>query len=178
MTAITNNNSIHSEKNQEGPITMSAAKIDEDHFAPVHFLDTAVLSTIFSFLPWHEVLNVRVCRRWKEAAVLAPIRELDVSRCEVGLDLPWITRSLSNIQSFKIDFSGRHETNFMFNPGEEAEAPPVELNPIQKLTNLQHLTLRYVHMDGKYPYIFKFKNLLSLDLEGSFRHRWDLNLLE
>lgn len=143
-----------------------------------------------SFLSWQEALNARACgRRWKRAAALAPVAELDVRHRDVGLDLPRIAGALPSVRSFRIDFGTSRTREFEIQDGDEAEPtlqfamadytppPEVDLEPIRRFAGLRHLALRQTRLNGKYPYIFQFKNLVSLDLLWNTRLKWDLELL-
>jgi len=154
-------------------------------------LDTDLLSIILAFLDWPEVLPARVCRQWSEAAKLANVTELNVRNRDIGLQLPWMSQSLANLESFKIDFGTSLSKDFDIQDGEEAEPtlrlptveegyePPaaVDLSPIQNFTGLQRLSLRQTRLNGKYPFLFQFKSLVSLDLLWNTRLKWDLDML-
>eukprot|EP00977_Amphora_coffeiformis_P008805 scaffold1992_cov187-Amphora_coffeaeformis.AAC.23 len=58
--------------------------------------DRTLVSTIFSYLRWQEVLNARVCRSWRISAKLTPVAEILVETDAVLRDLDWITKTLPN----------------------------------------------------------------------------------
>ena len=87
----------------------------------IELLDTDLLASIFSFLSWNEVLNARVCRRWKEAASVTPVTELFVKKREIGYDLPKISRSLPRIQKVRLYFRAQGSEEFDVADGEQAE---------------------------------------------------------
>jgi hypothetical protein len=155
--------------------------------------EVSTLAEIFSFLPWGEVMNMRcVCQRWKEAATVAPIKELVVDKREIGLALAELSNALPGIRAFKIDKNSRSLKDFIDNIDGDGAAgasfqsyvrggyrppPEVDLIHLQKFLGLQHLFLPQRNLRGSYPCIFRFQNLQSLDLLLNIRLVWDLELL-
>jgi hypothetical protein len=155
--------------------------------------EVSTLAEVFSFLPWGEVMNMRcVCQIWKEAATVAPIKELVVDKREIGLALAELSNALLGIRAFKIDENSKSLKDFIhIVHGEGAGAsfqsyvgggvytspPEVDLIHLHKFSGLQHLSLPQRSLRGSYPYIFRFQNLQSLDLLLNIRLVWDLELL-
>jgi len=155
--------------------------MDKTHSA-IELLGTDLLSTIFSFLGWAEVLNTRVCNScWREAAIVTPVAEIWIRKKEIARDLSWISRALPNTQAFKIA-----SDEIKFQHGEDSawsemiagdfQESRVDLSHIQNFRCLRHLVLQ-IDLNGKYPFIFQFEHLQRLDLRGNCRLKWDLEML-
>lgn len=155
----------------------------------VDLLDVDVLSTVLSFLHWTDVLNARVSRKWKSAAAMSPVKELNVKKPQIAVNLERISTALPGLDTLRFDFFFASSEQFYFIEGEDAEsglqlenlddAPPalVNLAPIQNFSRLQHLALRHTRLNGSYPYLFQLQNLRTLDLLLNRWLKWDLEML-
>lgn len=159
--------------------------VDND-MSGIGILGTDLLASVLSFLSWKEVLCVRVCQKWKEAALAAPLTEIFVNKRKIGLKLDWISRVLPRTQKLRFDQSLSASEEFHFAAGENAGLSvlsitsipsSVDLRPIENFSNLRHLVLHQTNLNGSYPFLFQFHNLESLDLTWNRRLKWDLSML-
>lgn len=164
-------------------------------------LEANVIATVLGYLCWKDILKARVCRKWKEAATITSVpetttkrgswevQELFVKDRDFGLALHWISVALPRIPVVNFDFSLGASKKFEIADGPDAELtlqidipgyhpePPVDLAPLANFRDLRHLYLSQTSLNGRYPFLFNFPRLETLDLLWNTKLKWDLEML-
>lgn len=170
---------------------------------PVDALEKDVLASILSYLTWKEILNARVCKKWKEAAKLTLVpesvtvesykierKEIYVKNYSIAKALTtWIVDALPRIQSINFDFNCHAKERFDFAEGEDpvlddpdpgmhpGPFPPVNIRQLANFHDLRQLYLMNMNLNGSYPFLFNFANLQTLNVSYNRRFKWNLDML-
>jgi len=153
-------------------------------------LDLDLLSTVFQFLHWEEILKARcVCQKWKQAAQLTcmPLNwsydkfgwkkynVLEVPR-EDATVLNWIGAALPRLPGIRLD-------KLLVAAGQDPEEEEIriehdpcylDLNILKNFRNLQFLSLTRLDLNGRYPFLFQFQSLQILNVSYNPNMKWDL----
>eukprot|EP00804_Cyclotella_cryptica_P007985 CCRYP_016011-RA/>CCRYP_016011-RA protein AED:0.38 eAED:1.00 QI:0/0/0/1/1/1/2/0/393 len=163
--------------------------------------DTNLLSGIFAFLHWKDILRSRVCRTWREAARLTDVPQsmsggtwqapdLNVKDREFAKALGWLSTELPKIPSVNILFNVCTTKAFEIADGENPDpkitppahivhpSGPVDISPVANFRHLRQLSICGASLNGSYPYLFKFPHLQTLELIDVRSLVWDLEMLQ
>ena len=165
-----------------------------------------LMSSIFEFLHWKEILRARVCCKWREAAKLTQVPEsitddgwrtpeLYVQNRNIAEALGWIADALPGMSAVIFDFGLKKSEEFDFATGEdplsvlepepfmgdilrpEVLPRPVDISSIANFRRIRKLVINQASLNGSYPYLFDFPNLRTLELCSIRRLRWNLDML-
>lgn len=159
--------------------------------------DPNILSRIFAFFNWKDILRSRVSRIWRQAAriTVVPksinnvchIPDLYVNNREFALALDWLSKELPMISSITVCFNVYTTKAFEIATGDNPKLPlaksasidpPVNLCSISNFRSLKHLSINRASFNGSYSYIFDFPELRTLELVDVGRLVWDLTMLQ
>ena len=164
----------------------------------VDMLDEDSLTLVLGFLRWTDILKARVCKKWREAARRTtvpqtkvewrtgnyPSFELLINNRKFANALSWISEALPLVPSLRFDFQISASKEFDIVDGEDSEPdtrfrrreglPPVDLTPISNFIGLKNLYFWSVDFNGRYPFLFNFRQLESLTILFGGMLKWDL----
>jgi hypothetical protein len=175
---------------------------DEDEtstVAAVVLNDADLLSNVFGYLHWKDILRARICVKWRQAARLTdvpesmsddivPTPELYVKNREFAKALSWLANdALPKIPSVNILFNVYTTKPFEIAEGYGSGQPashqrsttagPVDLSHIANFRHLRKLSICGASLRGSYPYMFDFPNLTTLEFVDVGDLVWDLEML-
>ena len=164
--------------------------------------NTYILPNILGFLNWKELLQARVCRRWREAVRCTPVPEsrtadswqtpeLYVGNREAAEALGWLSNALPMLTSLNFLFDIGKSKLFQVANGEDAgpslmvsttlrnrnSQRPVDISCIANFHHLRNLAIHGLYLNGRYPFLFEFSNLRTLEFYNLGRLKWDLSIL-
>lgn len=155
----------------------------------IESLSTDEVASVFEFLGWRDILRARVCRKFRDAARIAPVR----AWFEVGSDrsfraLAHVAGFLPNLRRVTLGMSASLGRSIMLmEDGEDPDnslTPPPPWEPrhsfdaVASFRNLQVLAITgSIAANGRYPSIFTFAHLKELALCGVDNMKVDLEML-
>jgi hypothetical protein len=187
---------LNAQKNE--PLMLRDPQEQTENVVTVALSNTAVLSNVFAFLNWKDILRCRVCRTWRQAVKVTdvpesisnmfPTPDLYVNNEEFAKALGWIGIEIPRVPSMNIRFNVYTTKPFEIADGEDPEptlvssavnhSGPVDLMPIVNFRHLKHLSINGASFNGSYPYLFDFPELRSLELVNVGRLVWDLDMIQ
>lgn len=148
-----------------------------DFGVAIDVLSIDEVAIILGYLSWREILRYRVCKKWKNAALVTTvplthfilqghlkIREYSINSAWKYEALTWMARSLPLLQQINI-CNGMED--LFFEDGEDPEPTTQglerqthQINDVAMFSNLRSLSIKHVEsLNGRYPCLFNFKHL-------------------
>lgn len=162
------------------------------------------LSLILGFLDWKTILKARVSKKWQDAAVLTDVPRSNISgwgeRDFLVTDrnranaLSWLSVALPRMDTIEIDFSlgitksfdivpgiGHSSSHLRLDPELAADMTimdPIDISVLRGFHSLRNLRISSTQkLNGSYPFLFQFQNLVSLNLTWETNLVWDMSML-
>mmetsp|Transcript_5304 Transcript_5304/g.11506 ORF Transcript_5304/g.11506 Transcript_5304/m.11506 type:complete len:394 (+) Transcript_5304:39-1220(+) len=166
----------------------------EEHAPTIESLNVDTIAITFGFLGWKEILAARVCKKFKEAAVLThvpltftlrwgnAVPELCVDSARLYGSLTLMARALPNLHQMCL----LNGTDLRFEDGDDPEPRPYdirhgkefcEIAPITGFRRLRSLTLIGGLFNGYYPSLFHFPYLRKLHIDNVNDLKLNLDVL-
>ena len=104
---------------------------------------------------------------------LSKSRAFDIACGENASPLPTLTEQFGNISDLLYAEFGMEPP-----PPSPPPPPPIDISILRQFLYLENLTLKETSLRGYHPFLFRFENLITLNLSGNREMEWDLSDLE
>jgi hypothetical protein len=146
-------------------------------------LGTDELAHIFGFLPREDILRARLNKKMREAAkkTIVPLTDFVVISGETYNAMATMSTALPNSPQITLCYL---DHGHKFSDGEDPVDYRAELTAnwttydiISNFTRLRILTIEDAPLNGRYPFLFNFPLLQSLNVSDCSYLKWDLEML-
>jgi hypothetical protein len=166
---------------------LSEAAVADQIVVTAGDMSVDVLANSFGFLGIQDIMNARVCKKWKEAVKMTiPPIEFYVDSVEKYNAMSVMTRALPHLQQIELRDLGVGDEN-KYKDGEDpnekmaartADYTTYDIEIISNFSKLRSLTIDAAYLNGSYPFLFNsFPLLEKLSIPHCYNLSWDLEML-